>query len=247
MDKNKALIVTFVILVAVLAGLGWWSSNNKDASSNPPNTGEVKSVKISGKLACLPPKGGREIYLDCAIGLQANSGEFYLLPDLKQEDLVSGKFYTGQQVEISGRLSQAVQSEFDVAGSIEINNIVGETDSVIQPVDPNSGTFRIQDNPLSVVPASAISVEYLIEHRSALNGKTVKVKCVVVVDWTDASRCSPYAEMLCPQPIIYIADSALDSRPTYYDLRVVLSEGDTSYKIGQSVEIKGTVEGSTES
>ena len=41
-------------------------------------------------------------------------------------------------------------------------------------------------------------------------------------------------------PIIYIADSALENRNVcYYDLRVVLSEVDKSYKLGESIEIKG--------
>lgn len=119
----------------------------------------------------------------------------------------------------------------------------------IQPLVPkNSGLLIIPDISKKPVLTDTMSVKYLIEHRSALNEKTVKVRGVVVANLTDNSRCRPdITEMLCPQPIIYIADSASADRPADYDLRVVLGEEDKSYQLGQSVEIKGIVEGNTES
>lgn len=134
-----------------------------------------------------------------------------------------------------------------------LQNIIGKTPSqttggvIIKPEDPNkTGIPTYPDKPISPAPTSAISVQYLIEHRSALNNKIVKVKGVVVADWTDDSRCRPdITEMLCPQPIIFIADSSSANRDLYSDLRVVLNETDKSYKLGQTVEIKGTVNADT--
>jgi len=162
MDKNKALIITFVILVAVLAGLGLWNSKNK-------------------------------------------------------------------------------------VDKIESQTSPSSEPTITQPDPNNAGMTKVPDISVSAVPTSAISVKYLIEHRSALNGKTVRVQGYVVNSWADPSKCSPYMEMLCPRPVIFLADGNQPSSNPYYDLYVRLSEEDTSYFVGQEVEIKGTVSASADS
>lgn len=117
------------------------------------------------------------------------------------------------------------------------------------PEPGNSGLATYPNQPISALPNSAITVKYLIDHRSALNGKTVTVKGLVVANWADARNCpSPdLVELLCPQPFIFLADSTDPNRDPYYDLRVRLNEEDKGYAIGKNVTIKGIVEGSKES
>ena len=129
---------------------------------------------------------------------------------------------------------------------VDDNGSLEDPTTIINPEPNNPAPSQNPDYPLTSVPTSAISVKYLIEHRSALNGKIVKVKGVVVADWTDASRCPPNAELDCPQAVIVIADNSAE---LYSDmqLRVLLNDGDKSYHLVQSVEITGMVEGSKES
>ena len=130
------------------------------------------------------------------------------------------------------------------------NGITPDTSPSITRVMPepsNSGFPTYPDKPLASAPSSAMSVQYLNEHRSALNGKTVRVRGYVINSWADPSKCSPYAEMMCPRPVIFLADSNQPSSNPYYNLHVRLSEEDTSYSVGQKVEIKGIVSASGDS
>jgi len=106
-----------------------------------------------------------------------------------------------------------------------------------QPQDTRTTTKGLAlypDNLINSLPTEAIPVKYLIEHRSALNGKTIQVKGIVAdtIFGTDA------------QPSIIIADSNAANRDKNYDLRIGLNETDQNYTIGQTVVVKGVIDGS---
>lgn len=98
---------------------------------------------------------------------------------------------------------------------------------VPQPVEEEPAGLR--DLPLVGIPANAVSIEFLTEHRSALSGKTLTVKGYV----TDF--CAPGGD--CGDPHVSLADEADGSG---YSMTVQMSSSDlTTYTVGQAVEIYG--------
>lgn len=131
-------------------------------------------------------------------------------------------------------------------------NCPGTSPDTIQPEDPNSGLETIPNISVKSFPTDTVSVKYLIEHRSALNGEMVTVKGVIVASWLDPARCSPNAEYLCPQPVIFLADTSDTNRDPYYNLQVRFVEGQeddlhNQYRINQTAEIRGKVSGTRDS
>jgi hypothetical protein len=109
------------------------------------------------------------------------------------------------------------------------------------------GLARIADNPLDAMPATGISPRFVIEHRSALNGRVVKVRGTVtrVVQPRDSPSAGASVTPLpgqFPQPRVFLGEST-GERDRTYDLMVLLREGDTEFKPGDVIEIEGTVEG----
>jgi hypothetical protein len=112
-----------------------------------------------------------------------------------------------------------------------------------------SGLSHVPDRPLTATPTAAVTPRFVIEHRSALNGRTVKVKGKVT-RWIapKSSDPAPGDSVLpqpgaFPQPRVFLADSASSDRDRTYDLVVLLREGDQGFTIGDDVEIEGVVDG----
>ncbi|MEZ0262310.1 MAG: hypothetical protein ACAH80_14995 [Alphaproteobacteria bacterium] len=98
---------------------------------------------------------------------------------------------------------------------------------VPQPPEEPQG---VPDLPLVGVPSSAVSVEFLTTHRTALSGKILTVTGYV----TD--YCGANDE--CGEPRIILNDEADGSGP--YSMSVYMSSSDpTTYTVGQQVEIYG--------
>ena len=106
----------------------------------------------------------------------------------------------------------------------------------------------IPDRPLEASPSAPISPRFVIEHRSALNGRLVTVRGMVVgtvAPDTGSPRTggvtpSPSQH---PQPRIRLADADDRDRDVLYDLTVLLPEGHEGYPGGQLVTVSGTVDG----
>lgn len=128
----------------------------------------------------------------------------------------------------------------------------GGTVSIV-PIQPeDSPMSMVADLPINNVPATAQSVMYVVEHRSALNEKQVTVTGVIVENNLDVNECpeGEYCAMMYVQPNIVIADSISPDRNTLYDLRVnMLPEAEEQamdYPVGTIVTLTGTVSGSLE-
>ena len=112
----------------------------------------------------------------------------------------------------------------------------------------NSGLSNYNDLAVQSFPNNPISVKYLVEHRTALNGRTVKVTGIVVDTLLGEKACPVCKTEQCPlrpcaRPRIFIADSSDESRDKNYDIMILLDQNDV-YKIGQNVEVQGIVESS---
>ena len=100
------------------------------------------------------------------------------------------------------------------------------------------------------MPTGSISPRFAVEHRSALHGKTVRIRGTVVRAITpDAAASSSGGGGVAPrpgrfaQPRIFLADSPAKDLDKNHELAVLLREGDNGYPVGQLVEIVGTVDG----
>jgi hypothetical protein len=117
--------------------------------------------------------------------------------------------------------------------------------SSVVPADPaTSGLYNYPDKPLDSIPSAPISVRYLVEHRSALNGQVVQVRGVVLATLLGEKACPPGMGM-CAQPSLFLADTSAADRDKNYDVRVLVSEQEqeSDYPVGGTVEIPGVVLG----
>jgi hypothetical protein len=112
-----------------------------------------------------------------------------------------------------------------------------------------SDLSRYPDYPLGTMPTAPISPRFVIEHRSALNGKTVSIRGTVVrvIAPDDAEPSSAAGVAPRPgrfaQPRIFLADSGAKDLDKNHEVVVLLREGDKGYPVGQLVDIEGTVDG----
>lgn len=115
--------------------------------------------------------------------------------------------------------------------------------ATIEPVDPaKDGLAQYPDEPLDSVPVESVSPRYVIEHRSALDGKEVDVSGKVVSALIGDDACPP-DRGACAQSRIQVAESEDEGRDKMYDLVIFVAQN-ADYAVGERVEIIGTVTGS---
>lgn len=114
----------------------------------------------------------------------------------------------------------------------------------------SGGLAKYKDKKIDSLPRKAVSAKYVVEHRTALNDKTVSVSGVIVEVFNapaaapvDDNSVTGVRNMANPQPRIVIADESKSSRDKNRDLIVIVEEGDR-YAVGQKVNLKVRVESS---
>lgn len=75
-----------------------------------------------------------------------------------------------------------------------------------------------------------LSIKVVVEHRMALNGKTISVRGYVVSTLLGEAECG--GSGACAQPRIVLADTTKAARDINYDLTVLLNETDQGYSVG---------------
>lgn len=98
---------------------------------------------------------------------------------------------------------------------------------------------------LDSVPKGIVSVRFVVCHRSALNGRIVRVRGVVAAAFLGKAACPPDRGM-CIQPSIILADSepSKGQLPDSIRIFVLASEKQQNYPIGKLLEVRGVVHGS---
>lgn len=125
-----------------------------------------------------------------------------------------------------------------------------------KPINPTEpvGLASYPDKPLGATLPEPLSMKDVIGHRSALHGKTIRVKGVVVATLLGEKACgntlgqgNTVGPGMCAQPRIFIADSQDKNRDPHYDVQVLLPEDtkDTAYTVGQQVVLRVVVTSST--
>jgi hypothetical protein len=132
--------------------------------------------------------------------------------------------------------------------AVTLGSAPGERGEVTAPDHSSSvGLSYYPDKLVRSIPADPITVTYLIEHRSALNGKAVRVRGVVVRTLLGEVACPSGGAGVppgaCAQPSIYLADEGKDPRDANANIRVLVNASDTNYYMDQVVVIRGTVSG----
>lgn len=136
-----------------------------------------------------------------------------------------------------------------IAPSDPIEN--GGKGTVGSPQPGISHLAQIPDLTVSGKLISPMTVKYVVEHRSALNGKTITVTGYVVTNYLKQPTCDQGQP--CPAmfmlPQIVLADSPGDTRNKDYDLSYAFlnDQGkveDSYYPVGQITTVIGIVEGS---
>ena len=113
----------------------------------------------------------------------------------------------------------------------------------------DGGLTKYKDKSLKTVPTKAVSPKFVIEHRTALDGKTVTVSGIVVsvasgnTQTPSDDSITGAKPMANPQPRIFIADSSKNSRNKNLDLMIIVETGD-EFIVGQKATVKVRVESS---
>ena len=114
--------------------------------------------------------------------------------------------------------------------------------STVQPQVENKALGP--DLPLRSVPPKVVSVRFIVDHRSALNQHTVRVRGIITAALLGDAACPPDRGM-CMAPSIVLAESEPGKNRPACSVRVLMAKESKAqdYPIGKAVVLRVTVEG----
>jgi hypothetical protein len=100
------------------------------------------------------------------------------------------------------------------------------------------------DLPLNLVPTKVVNLRFVIDHRSALNQHTVRVRGIITAALLGDAACPPDRGM-CMAPSIVLAESEPGKNRPACSVRVLMAKESKAqdYPIGKAVVLRVTVEG----
>ncbi len=267
MSQKGFINIIIIVIVIVLAGAGAYFVLNRQTHLTPiptptpiPEAPTAGPITVSGEITCLSKSGSAQQTLECAIGLKGLDGRHYGLKNLFKLDPEYKFSVGGLRVEVFGLFNPEEMkgpdgNKYDVVGAIDVTSIKEIADgnaqsntgtSTIRPEDPNkTGLAPYPDLPLTSLPQRSFSIKFVNEHRSALNGRTILTRGIIVGTLLGEKACPPDRGM-CAQPSIFLADTAGENRNKLYDLRVLVGEEEQekSYPIGKTIDLQVVIDGS---
>lgn len=153
---------------------------------------------------------------------------------------------TPRQAHAMNHHSSSFESEAGELPSQDTNAQTGSDTAQANESNPSdSGLAKYPDKPVASIPSQPVSPRYVVEHRSALNGKTITVRGIVARTlWPSDNAAQGEQSMANPQPRIFLADNLRKRRDKNYDLMVLLREGERGYVVGRKATIKVRVDAS---
>lgn len=250
------LNITIIVAVIVLAIASAYFILSRQSPLTPittptpiPGAPTAGQITVIGEITCLPKSGSSQQTLECAIGLKGPNGKYYGLRNLPEYRFS----VEGLRVVVSGSLNPEEMkgpegNKYDVVGVIDVTSIkeIADGNGTIQPEDPNTmGLAAYPDLSLTSLPQQPFSIKFVTEHRSALNGRTILTRGIIVSTLLGEKACPPDRGM-CAQPSVFLADTAEKNRNELYDLRVLVGEEEQekSYPIGKTIDIQVVIDGS---
>jgi hypothetical protein len=122
----------------------------------------------------------------------------------------------------------------------------GATQNTLQ-LPPGESKTLAPDLPLSSLPEAAVSVRFVVEHRSALNGHSVRVRGVVNAAVFGDNAC-PSNRGMCMQPSVILNDPDCRDNQVSCSIRVLVPV-DTKpqdYPVGKLLEMRTVARGDKE-
>jgi len=99
------------------------SSSTPPGAASPVPAPPGSTVTLDGELVCLPRRsGGRELTLECALGLRTTEGQHYALENINPY-LTEGKVAMGQQVKVRGLLRSDTATAYATVGIIYVTAV----------------------------------------------------------------------------------------------------------------------------
>jgi len=246
-SKTSIAAVVIATLI-IIGGIGGYVFVNKSTIPQSPNGVPTQPsqgpITIEGDLVCLPHKDKTGPQTEeCALGIQATDGKYYAL-EISQEDLIQGKFATGRHTRVSGifmaKSSSGYENKYDIVGTIKVESFAESENATVEPGDTQGGLALYPDLFLTSIPDEPVTVKFVVEHRSALNEKSIRVQGVVVGTLLGEAACPP-GRGACAQPRIFLADTNKNDRDKSYDIMILVSEEEKGYKVDDKIEVKVTV------
>jgi hypothetical protein len=128
-------------------------------------------------------------------------------------------------------------------------NTSGPTPVQQMPTIRQVDVSGMPDYPLDNVPTTPVSPQFVLEHRSALNGTTVRLRGTVVRMIGPDGGSSPTGGVApLPgahiQPRVFLAAGPAVGGQTAPELMLLLKEDDPGFPAGQIIEVDAAVEAS---
>jgi hypothetical protein len=143
---------------------------------------------------------------------------------------------------------------FSLTAVVAFTAQVTPTGGSPQSRPPQGSTAQVQtdsttlgpDLPLSAMPTKAVGVRFVVEHRSALNGRTVRVHGIVTAALLGAAACPPDRGM-CMSPSIILSESEPGKNRPACSVRILVPKDakQQDYPVGKPAEVRATVNGHT--
>jgi len=105
------------------------------------------------------------------------------------------------------------------------------------------GLASYPDEPLTTPLPDPVSLRFLVEHRSALNTTVIQLRGVVVYALLGRAACM-LDSTDCGEPRVFLAETTDPTRDRNYDVIVLVRPTDTGYRVGETVQVRGTVSSS---
>ncbi|MGB6677272.1 MAG: hypothetical protein WBE44_11320 [Terriglobales bacterium] len=146
------------------------------------------------------------------------------------------------------------QPLFSLTAIVAFTAQVSPTGGAPQSRPTQGSTVQVQaesktlgpDLPLSAMPTRAVGVRFVVEHRSALNGRTVRVHGIVAAAFFGAAACPPDRGMCMPPSLILSESEPNKNRPAS-SVRILMPQDakQQDYPVGKALALRATVDGHT--
>lgn len=124
-----------------------------------------------------------------------------------------------------------------------IATAIGRAPSASSAEPPQRATATPGDDlPRDSIPRQALSVRFVVEHRSRLNGHTIRVRGIITAALVGEAACPP-ARGMCAPNSIFLADSDASQRDSL--IRVLLPQDarPEDFAVGKQLLMKVVVHG----